>query len=294
VTATPARLPVLGLVARPGEGEDLRPLVRDLTAWCEVRALRDLPHPPDAVLATSPAALAQIPYGWHGPVALWLEAPEHLAPPAELTSWSPLVVVTESAELATEVGVDALLVGGPLTGFPDRQWVPPLLRRRWRERRQLPPDLVVDTSVDHDESLLAVAAAAVVDFATLPLALALGTPCVTTTTAAAALHLSDGRDVIVEDSPAGARRRAEELAADETTASRLSRAGSSTARERSPRHVARALARRLGLLTLDDSQWHRAMSRLDDLGLPPGSPVRQRVLDAFAPFEHALPIPVTS
>ncbi len=294
MTATPSTTPVLGLVARPGEGEELRPLVRDLTAWCQVRALHDLPHPADAVLATSPAALAQIPYGWHGPVAVWLEAPEHLPAPGATAAWDPFVVVTTSAELAVEVGPAALLVGGPLTGFPDREQVSPLLRRRWRERRELPAQLVVDTSVDHDEDHLAVAAAAVVDFASLPLALALGTPCVTTPSAATALHLTDGRDVLVEDDLPAARRRAAELAADEVTASRLSRVGSRTARDRSPRQVARTLARRLGLLTTADDQWHRALSRLEDLGLPPGSPVRQRVLDAFAPFEPAAPTPVTS
>ncbi len=90
------------------------------------------------------------------------------------------------------------------------------------ERRELPAQLVVDTSVDHDEDHLAVAAAAVVDFASLPLALALGTPCVTTPSAAAALHLTDGRDVLVEDDLPAARRRAAELAADDVTASRLS------------------------------------------------------------------------
>jgi hypothetical protein len=283
---------VLGLVARPGEGEELRPLVRDLTAWCHVRALHDLPHPPDAVLATSPAALAQIPYGWHGPAAVWLEAPEHLPAPGA-AAWHPFVVVTTTAELAVEVGPDALLVGGPLTGFPDREQVSPLLRRRWRERRELPAHLVVDTSVDHEDHL-AVAAAAVVDFESLPLALALGTPCVTTPSAAAALHLTDGRDVLVADDLPAARLRAAELAADEVTASRLSRVGSRTARDRSPRQVARTLARRLGLLTSPDDQWHRALGRLEDLGLPPGSPVRQRVFDAFAPFEPAAPTPVTS
>lgn len=293
MTAPASTRPVLGLVARPGEGEELRPLVRDLTAWCHVRALHDLPHPPDAVLATSPAALAQIPYGWHGPAAVWLEAPEHLPAPGA-AAWHPFVVVTTTAELAVEVGPDALLVGGPLTGFPDREQVSPLLRRRWRERRELPAHLVVDTSVDHDEDHLAVAAAAVVDFESLPLALALGTPCVTTPSAAAALHLTDGRDVLVADDLPAARLRAAELAADEVTASRLSRVGSRTARDRSPRQVARTLARRLGLLTSPDDQWHRALGRLEDLGLPPGSPVRQRVFDAFAPFEPAAPTPVTS
>lgn len=151
--------------------------------------------------------------------------------------------------------------------------VPPLaphVRRRWRQRLGLDPDLVVDTATlapADVETALAVAAAAVVDEAHLRLALALGCPTVTDRAAASALGAVDGDHVVV-----GERDDAVALAADPVRSARLSLRGRTLVEGAVQGSPADPVA--------------KVVAVLDELGTAPSAPIRARAaaaLDGFGP-----------
>src|SRR5690606_31406316 len=108
-------------------------------------------------------------------------------------------------------------VAVPALGIEVDRWPPlaPIVRRRWRQRVGLPDRHVVrvrTADADGDPSSLstqlAVASAAVVDGPPVLLALALGTPVVTSRDTARRLGLHLDRDVVCARDP----ERAKELA----------------------------------------------------------------------------------
>jgi len=245
--------PVVAVVAAgPGATEAVRPLVRALAAHVEVRSADRAPDA-DAYLVAGSAALGRVPVG------------------------APVAVADGGRLQVDRTALD--LVGG--AGVDTAAWppLPPHVRRRWRQRLGLAPDLVVDTAaLDPDDvpTALAVAAAAVVAEADLPLALALGCPSVVTTEAAAGLGAVDQHHVVV-----GARPEADALAGDDRRAALLSRQGHQMARATlDAARTADALLRAWGLGPTGPVA--RLDERLDELGPSRTGPVRHRAADAFA------------
>ncbi|HMJ74799.1 MAG TPA: hypothetical protein VK507_02445 [Iamia sp.] len=256
---------MVAVVAAPGGTEAVRPLVRALARHVDARAVD---RAPDAVayLVAGAAALDQVPAG--APVA-----------------------VAEEDRLAIRRGDAAQvvdLVTGPTVDTASWPPLPPHVRRRWRQRLGLDPDLVVDTAaLDPDDvpTALAVAAAAVVAEPDLPLALALGCPSVVSAGAAAAVGAVDEVHVVV-----GGRPEAEALAADDRRAALLSRQAGRLAREAlDPSRSAAVLLRAWGIAPAGPNA--RVDERLAELGTAPAGPVRRRVADALAPFTAESPDP---
>jgi hypothetical protein len=165
------------------------------------------------------------------------------------------------------------------------RWPPigPAVRRRWRQRLELPdPWVVRAASVPAEDrpTALALCSAAIV-YADLPLALALGTPVVTGAESAAAIGAGD--EVVVPGSGEDLAARAAELAADEVRAARLSR----LARARAEHDLdigrpARTLLARLGLVPAPTHPLDRLTAPIDELGAGPGDRIRERAAAAVA------------
>ena len=249
--------PVVALVAAPGTADRIRPLVAALARRADAASLHRSVAP-DAVLVADPAAVHRAPAGLPRAVAD-----------------DEILHVTSAAGDEREL---------PLPG-PDvvaTATLPPLaphVRRRWRERFGLAPDLVVDCAALAPEDVptaLAVAAAALVDRRDLATALALGCPTVTTASAAAAVGAVDGEHVVV-----GLRPDAVALAADDRRAAALSLAARRLAVARlDPDSAARALLTAWGLAPHEPGA---GLTRaLDELGTAPDAPVRARALAAVA------------
>lgn len=251
------RRPVVGLVARAGTTAEARPLVAALARRATVRASGRAPDA-DALLLTHPSA----------------GEPEPGPPTAVLDGDLVLVRAADGAAL----GAPLVRPGPDVVATAALPPVAPHVRRRWRERLALAPDLVVDTlALDPRDvpTALAVAAAAVVERRDLPVALALGCPTVTDASAAVAVGAEPGRDVEVGD-----RGAAVELASDEARAATLSRRGRALAVGRlDPEVTALALLDRWGLGP-EPTPSVRLEAALRDLGTAPGAPVRGRAAAA--------------
>ncbi len=254
--------PVVGLVATSGTTAAARPLVAALARRVTIAASSSQVRAPDALVLTHPDAVT-------GRVG---------CPRA--------VVVGDGVEVRDAEG---RMLGDPLVRpGPDAvatATLPPLaphVRRRWRARLGLAPDLVVDTLALHPVDVptaLAVAAAAVVDRRDLPQALALGCPTVTDAGSAAAVGARPDRDLVVGD-----RSDAVALAADEVRAARLSRHARALAMARlDPEVTAATILRRWGLDPATGPV-DRVDAALADLGTAAGAPARARVADALALF----------
>lgn len=283
----------LGLLARPGEGELLRPLVRALAREVPVHALMG-DRGATALLATSPAALAREDRVTL-PAAVWVRDRAHLE--ALVSRPGPTVVVTPSpavAEAARRAGRTVLLVAEPLADDPsaDPRW--PLVRNRWRERESLPESLLVvvhaaDTepgrfvsdSTDDDVRTLAASDPALEDL------LAAAAVVVTIDAPDVATRARAGGAPTIEAAPAdvaSAILAARELAADPFAAARAAADGVTTARRAGVTRAARTLIDLLGLTPDDAGLEQRVTSRLVELGLPTAGPFRARLHDAFVLF----------
>jgi hypothetical protein len=241
----------------PGSTEAVRPLVRALARHVEVRSA-DRVAAPSAELVIGSGGFPTDPITGSGGGV----------PTAMVADGEVLLPDGATIDLPGAASVDT-------AAWPP---LPPHVRRRWRRRLGLDPDLVVDTAaLDPDDvpTALAVAAAAVVAPADLPLALALGCPSVVTAEAAAGLGAVDGLHVVV-----GGRPEAEALAGDDRRAALLSRQGRLLARAAlDPARAAEALLRAWGLAPVGPVA--RFDERLDELGTSRTGPVRRRVADAL-------------
>lgn len=254
--------PTVAVVAVAGTTEAVRPLIRGLAHHAEVRSLGRAERP-DAILATHPGATVAVVTGCplaiveDGQVTVRGEHGRSLGPPLAL----PGPEAVDTAVLA------------PLA---------PHVRRRWRERLALRPDLVIDTAaLDRADvsTALAVAAAAVVDRHDLPMALALGCPTVTDQGAARSVGAEPGRDLVV-----GGWADAVALAEDEPRAARMSRRARGLAVKRfDPLAAAHSLLELWGLVEHADPT-SRMEATLGELDTAPVAPVRRRVADALALF----------
>lgn len=277
--------PVLALAAPRRSSARAVPLLRILGSGIDVVSYRTNERAggpvPDAILATSVIALPVLP---PVPVAVWVDTDEEFD---TATSAGVAAVLSSRPEL-----VDRGAIHVPRFGIDVSRWPPiaPLVRSRWRARYDLPADLVVgvDVSIDADrpEETLSLAAAAVVVGDATPLALALGTPVVTSEANARRYGLRPDLDVALAAGPHAAQGLAAEIARDDVLAARLSRRGRHAAERRldlgSP---AREIRRRLGLSVAGPaSPSDLVAERLEELAVPDGSPLRRRVAAAQSPF----------
>lgn len=284
---TQVRRPVLALAGTRATAARAVPLLRvlgidvEVVSWQRLGHLPDHP-PPDAVLATSVAALDGLP---DVPTAVWVDRPDDLraAHRADVE-----LVLTARAEL-----VDHGAVPVPPVGVDVGRWPPlaPLLRARWRARHGLPDPLVVavDPSAPFDDlaATLALAGAAVVTGPAVALALALGTPVVTSPETARRIGLRPGVDVEVATGPEAADALARAIAADDHRAAVLSRRGRRFAENHLDLGHPAAIVRRRLALTAPPTALpaDRVAARLDELATAGSSLVRSRAADAIALFD---------
>ena len=231
---------------------------------------------PDAVLVSEVELLEGLPAV---PVAVWVDDHEDLGVAAAARVEAAL---SHHREL---VGQGVVFV--PRTGIDTNRWPPiaPLVRQRWRHRFGLPRELVVGLEPGaHPDDLptdLALASVAVVTGPATVLALALGTPVVTSPDTADRLGLRPGLDAEVAEDPDGAAGLARSVAVDEERAAALSRRG----RRFAERHLdlgapAATLRRRLSLGVsgpLPIGPRAVVERRLAELATPAPSPLRHRV-----------------
>lgn len=248
----PRRRRVVAVVARPGTTAATRPLVAALARHVDVRALGRAPDP-DAVLVTHPRALDRAPPG------------------------RPTAVIDGGVVRVGDVGL--ALPGPAAVSTAAAPPLAPHVRRRWRQRLELDPHLIVQTAAlapDDVPTGLAVAAAAVVDGSHLPLALALGCPVVTDEVTASAVGAVAQVHVVL-----GSRAEAELLARDERRAAGLSRRAHELARDSLDPDV--TVGRLLRLWGWPPSDLTACLGRaLDELGTGGGATIRGRGTDALA------------
>lgn len=303
--------PTIAVFARPGTPPLGRDLLRCLAQRVDVRAgatPAETGSPrPGAVLLLGADLAGTVPPAWSA------------LPHAELRGGP-------RAYLA--VGSAVVEVPNPWVVAEDLLAVPPLVRRRRRDREGLPADLVIEldgsedpSDAGHDDTtvLLGLAAAAVVRGRWLATALALGTPTVTAPADAARTGAQHDRNVLVVPdgsdpmhprtaAPAGgladdtgvdpnwarqARAAAEALASDATRAARLSRQATELRASLDLGRTAEALLEALGLDRAGDDGAGsgaaiRVTSALRLLGTSPGTPQRSRALAAVASLDRAL------
>ena len=278
--------PLLALAAPRGSSARAVPLLRLLGVGVDVvsyrfhQRLED--REPDAILCTSVTALHVLPAV---PTAVWVDTIDELTIAGRLEH-----VVARLSSHPELVDAGAVLV--PRSGVDVSRWPPlaPLVRGRWRERYDLPADLVVGVDPPLDEvrpeASLALAAAAIVVGEPTALALALGTPIVTSAANAKRFGLRPGVEAEVAAGPAAAAALAREVAADDVRAARLSRRG----RRFAESHLdlgapARELQVSLGLAEPPSpSLADPIAARLDELGTPDHSYLRGRLAAALSLF----------
>jgi hypothetical protein len=280
--ATGADRPVVALLAAPGTSGRAVPLLGLLGAHARVVSWQrrgDLV--PDAVLVTSMASLERLGSPPPARVAVWVKHHDQVDHASALGATLQLTtkpeLVPRGAVLVPPIAIDV-----------DR-WpaVSPLVRRRRREAAGLPElhVLKIEAGVEPlgGEQELAMASAAVVSGPATLVALALGTPVVTSADTARRLGLRPGRDVEVAAGPEAALELATEIGVDEARAASLSR----HARRCAEHHLdlgrpAAEVARRLGLVPSAAGALAHVDQRLAELSTPAGSPSRVRVADALA------------
>lgn len=274
--------PTLALLAAPGTSSRAVPLLGLLGRHADVISWqRRGDRAPDAVIATTVEVLPSLA-GAAARTAVWVKHHEEID--AAVQAGVDLLL-TARAEL---VARGAVLV--PPVGLEVDRWpaVAPLVRARWRERLGLPAQHVVriEPGVDPEEGeeALRIASAAVVSGPATLLALALGTPVVTSADTARRLGVRPGRDVEVASGPEEAWEAAVAIAADPARAASLSR----RARRCAEHHLdlgrpALVVAERLGLRPGAERTPDAVIDlRLRELATPVASPSWARVGDALA------------
>lgn len=276
--------PVLALAADPGTTSRAVPLLGLLGRWVDVVSWqRRGEAEPDAVLATTVDALERLAVGRDRPLGVWVRHHDQVD---RARAAGAAILLTDRPELEARGAVLVPPVGIELDRWPA---VPPLVRARRRQQQGLPEHHVVriegGAEPEGGEQALASASVAIVSGPATLLALALGTPTVTSGDTARRLGLRPGRDAEVARDPASAAELADAVADDPARAAALSR----RARRCAEHHLdlgrpARRVAEGLGLVPTPSGGRGHLEARLDELHCPAGSPVRQRVADALATF----------
>ena len=288
-SSIPVERAVVGL-ALDGPAEPLAPLLTALSRWCSVKSL-----PPSATawvvdqggLARYRKQLAR------SPLAVWLTGPA----PGVGDLPAARVILTGDIRAWREVGTRALSI--PVDGpGRDARYMPPVVRSRLRRARGLPEHPVLHCgssgwqwpgrSHPLPESLYATAlgcaaAAVVTDAATLTLALAWGTPAVTSADIAQELEAAPGVHVLDGETPEERHGKARRIASDPRLAARLSWAGRLLWEERYD--VDRAATALAAALLPAGPQGHQL--RLAELGAPSDAHICSRAADALETLSGA-------
>jgi hypothetical protein len=281
--------PVVALVADPGTAHRAVPVLSIVGRQTTVVSWqRRGGHAPDAVVATSLAALEGADGAEDLPWAVWVRDEASLV---AARARGAAIVLTANAELVAEGAVLVPPVGIEVDHWPSSS---PVVRARRRQRLGLTDQLVVRIPDDEDPAAtggldaattgpLATCAAAVVHGPAALVALALGAPTVTSAETARRLGLRPGRDVEVATGPSMALALAEQIAGDEPRAAVLSRRG----RRCAEHHLdlgapARALADALGVATPLDPMADLVRGRLAELGSTVDGEQGRRVTAALA------------
>lgn len=312
-------VPTVALVARRGETAALAPLLRALARTVTVTPWRPEAPAPDAVIATSRAALAPLEVHWNGPTVVRITGKAG----TELLVGGPGDAEDPDPATPTRSRVTRIPLPNTLVEIPDWDPMPTLIRARWRTRLGWPDVVVVppghgSTHVPADHrpdpdvttadapatgpitlldlpaapaarvTALALASAAVITRADLPTAIALATPTV-------CVDPVDDPDLadIVESatSVTDAITRACTIARD-GSGPRRAAAAITYRRTHRMTELAHAVLAGLGLAPEPSGLADHARERLHDVGLPADSPLTRRVHDAFAAFGHSTPHPV--
>ncbi len=297
-------MPVLALLAPRGTSARVAPLLAlvgaagvEVVSWS---ACLQAGVEPSALLVADEAALDEAPP--EVPRAVWVaDADGH----RRVRAAGATLSLSPQAEA---VAAGAVLV--PRAGIDLSRWPPiaPLVRQRWRERFGLPRELVVAVEPGHDAddlpTDLAMASVAVIAGPDTALALALATPVVTSVETAGRMGLRAGVDVEVADSPDAATDLARRIASSEHRAAALSRRGRRFAERRLDLGPAvqavivsldlgagpqRCAASAAGASAAESWVPFLVRDRLAELNTPMASPLRTRVVTAFAPFSPASP-----
>ncbi len=204
-------MPILALAATPNTARravgflSVLGLGTEIVSWHQVGGA----VAPTAMLATTTSLLPGLPAV---PTAVWVDDQDSFR-----TAVSREVEVAVSSQ---QTLVDHGAIHVPRAGLDVSHWpvLGPAERAAERDRLGLPDAFVVaiDHQVPTDDivAILSVASAAVVIGPLLPLALALGTPSVTSAESARRLGLHAGLEVEVASGRRAADRAARELAAD--------------------------------------------------------------------------------
>ncbi len=286
---------MLAVIATPGSTEPLRALVRQLAAQVDIRSLDRIDGRPDGVLAASIDALDVAPPGL--PVAVWVANAEELGcvPGLAEPHGDDLDVRVLLSSDRMAIGLGAVAVPAAALDTRSLPVLPPLVRARWRERHDLPAELVVTIEAEADPAggamtALALAAAAVVSGPMLASALALGTPVVSTPAEVDRLGLRPGHEVEVAERDASPARTAlaGAIASDDEWAARLSSAARRFAESTlDVGRISNVVLDRLGLAASDPGR-PRPASRLDrrlaELATPPTARICARAAVAAECF----------
>lgn len=299
VEGTPvSERPSLELLVASGTAARIEPLLTALGRWFEPRAPDVMAPPPGARLASSCRApgLAAALDDTSVPLAVWLDDP---TPDLPLDAPHVVVLVPSGRVDADHDALDdddARQVVVPVPGIDAREHpqVAPFVRQRWRQRLDLPAELVVAVGVPGaprlTPDLLATAfttasAVAVVGPSVL-MALATGAPVVTDETTAREIGAEQG-EVEVTSIPR-LLGVAGEVAADMARAAELGRRGRRLIERRHDLGgVARGLADHLRALPADRrlDPTDRVRRELRALGSTPWSLPGRRALGAVAALE---------
>jgi glycosyltransferase involved in cell wall biosynthesis len=285
-------LPLLGLALDRRPPESLVPLLVALYRWCVPSTIEPGAPEPAAVMATLSSA-GRVPPG--RPLALWVgSAAEAEAPPAARAA----AIVADQPAVVDAAGDRGVLApaGDHAAG---RSVVSPFVRRRLRWARGLPASAVLEQAEDGwrwpglaepladdlvPTAMACASAVAVAEPARLLEALAWGAPCVTDPVSAERVGAEADTHVLVGAGPEQRRRLAEDLAADQALASRLSWAGRRLVERRHDAgRAAMRLVELLGLRpTLPAGALASARLQLGLLGTPSDATIASRFAEATA------------
>ena len=279
-------LPFVGILAGQADDSALVPLIVALRTWCRPHALDPHLGAPDALIATSAAAVG-LETALAGPIPVVVVADDSSGIGDQARERAAAIVVRDE-RTAAELGDLAILWRRDAVLASEHPSLSPFVRERWRIRLGLPDPLVLEfgtpTPSPIDDATargaLAVCSAAVVRGPWLITALALGTAVVTDASSADAIGAHPFVHLAVAP-PGDARSLADTLASDPARAAALGWGGRLLVEERHDlATVALDIVTALGIgpAPFPAAPLARLDAELDALGTPPSSSVANRAL----------------
>jgi hypothetical protein len=285
-------LPLLGLALDRRPPESLVPLLVALYRWCVPATIEAGAAEPAAVMATV-ASAGRVPGG--RPLALWVASAAEAGSAA--AGRAAAIVADDPAAVDAAGGRGVLAPAGDHAA--GRSVVSPFVRRRLRWARGLPETAVLTQAEDGwrwpgladplpddlvTTAMACASAVAVTQPGRLLEAMAWGAPCVSDPASAEQVGAVAGTHLLVGADAGQRRRLAEDLAADQGLASRLSWAARRLVEWR--HDAGRAALRLVELLglrpTLPEGAFASARLQLGLLGTPSDATIASRFAEATA------------